>query len=116
MRTAIHSRLIEGQEAAYEQVHAVIPDEMADSLQAAGITDWTIWRSGRDLFHLIECEDFAASMAALADNPVNERWQERMASYVEVLVEQDGKPGGLALGEVWDLVEQVRGAASEGGA
>ena len=112
MRVAIHSILRPGQEEAYEQVHATIPPEMAESLQAAGISNWSIWRSGRDLFHLVDSEDFTAAMATLADDPVNQRWQEQMAGYVERLVEQEGGPDALALSEVWTLTRQLRGQAA----
>ncbi|MFI0735468.1 L-rhamnose mutarotase [Streptomyces sp. NPDC021225] len=75
MRVALHSVLKEGQEAGYEEVHATVPADLLEALGRAGITNWRIWRSGRHLFHLVDCEDFAAAMAALDQDPVNHRWQ-----------------------------------------
>jgi L-rhamnose mutarotase len=115
MKVAIHSILRAGQEEAYEQAHATIPGEMADALQAAGISDWLIWRSGRDLFHLIDCDDFTAAMAKLGEDPVNERWQERMAFYVESFAHFGGEPDGLALREVWTLTGQLSGGSAAAG-
>lgn len=111
MKVALHSILLPGQEAAYEQAHATIPHEMVQALQAAGISDWSIWRSGQDLFHLVDCDDFAAAMAKLADDPVNDRWQERMAAYVERILPNGDGSGSWAQRHVWTLTEQVRDGA-----
>lgn len=118
MKVALHSILCSGQEAAYEQAHAVIPTEMVASLQAAGIRDWSIWRSGEHLFHLVDCDDFTTAMARLAEDPVNHRWQEQMAVYVDHFVEDEARPDSQPLREVWTLASQqaVDGDEPEGGA
>ena len=109
MKVALHSTLRPGQETAYDEAHASIPDEMMAALRAAGITEWMIWRSGRHLFHMIECDDFDRAMAKLAGDPVNERWQERMAVYVESFVGDRGGADPGALPEVWTLTGQLAG-------
>lgn len=111
MKVALHSILLPGQEAAYEQAHAVIPQEMMDALQAAGISDWSIWRSGQDLFHVVDCADFDAAMAKLADDPVNDRWQERMAAFVDRILPNGDDTGSWAQRHVWTLTEQLAGVA-----
>ncbi|RBM12137.1 L-rhamnose mutarotase [Streptomyces sp. PT12] len=100
-RVAVHTRLKPGREADYDRVHATIPPELAERLRAAGVVDWRIWRSGRDLFHEIEVEDYRAMRRALADDPVNVAWQARMAELLEVEDDYAGDDDGLPL--VWSL-------------
>ncbi|GAB2894980.1 L-rhamnose mutarotase [Streptomyces mayteni] len=100
-RIAVHTRLKPGREAEYDRVHATIPPELAERLRAAGVVDWRIWRSGRDLFHEIEVADYRAMRLALADDPVNLAWQARMAELLEVEDDYSGEDEGLPL--VWSL-------------
>lgn len=103
MRVVLHSVLREGMEAGYEQAHARVPDELAAALRRAGITDWTIWRSGRHLVHLVECVDFGAAMSALADDSADQRWQAFIGEFVDHF-----EPAGAAapLPQVWSLADQ----------
>ena len=100
-RIALHTRLKPGMESAYEEVHAVIPPELDVRLRAAGVTAWTIWRSDRDLFHVVEVEDYQAMRRALADDPVNLAWQAQMAELLEVEDDYAGDDSGLR--PVWSL-------------
>ncbi len=105
MRIALHSVLREGAERDYEDAHSRIPDDLAASFARVGIHDWTIWRSGRNLFHLVECDDFAAAMAALDDDPANLRWQTRIGRFVDHF--ETFPPGGsLETPQVWRLSQQ----------
>ena len=45
----------------------------------------SIWRSGRDLFHLVDCDDLPTAFARLERDPANERWQAFIAAYVNHL-------------------------------
>jgi L-rhamnose mutarotase len=101
MRIALHTRLKPGKEADYDRIHAVIPPALDGKLRAAGVTDWTIWRSGRDLFHLVDVEDYQAMRRALADDPVNVEWQATMSELLEV--EDDYSGDDLGLPRVWTL-------------
>jgi len=109
MRTALHSVLRPGREEDYDREHARIWPEMAQSLIAAGITDWTIWRSGMNLFHLVESDDFRSAMAALAEDPVDRSWND----HINLIVDHF-EPGedDQALRTVWSLAEQVGSTAS----
>ncbi|MBB5892190.1 L-rhamnose mutarotase [Kutzneria kofuensis] len=98
---ALHTRLKPGREADYEAVHAVIPDELDSALREAGVHSWRIWRSGRDLFHLVEVEDYAAMRAFLAEHPANVPWQARMAELLEVQDDYSGSEPDVKL--VWAL-------------
>ncbi|MFF3483140.1 L-rhamnose mutarotase [Streptomyces sp. NPDC002701] len=60
MRVALHTKVRADRVDAYEAAHREVPAALTDAIRAAGATSWTIWRSGPDLFHLLECEDYAA--------------------------------------------------------
>lgn len=106
MRVAMHSVLHPGAEDAYDEHHQRIPDDLAASFARLGIHEWTIWRSGRDLFHVVECDDFDAAMAALADDPANQRWQANIGRFVDRFVSavDDGQPHPVT--QVWQLSGQ----------
>ena len=98
---ALHTRLKPGREADYEAVHAVIPDELDVALRAAGVHSWRIWRSGRDLFHVVDVEDYAKMREFLAEHPANVPWQARMAELLEVQDDYSGSEPAVNL--VWAL-------------
>jgi L-rhamnose mutarotase len=101
MRVALHTRLAPGREEEYERAHREVPDELVTAIRAAGAHDWTIWRSGLDLFHVIDCDDYAALLAALEHLPVNVAWQARMAANLDVV--HDYTDPGMGLPKVWRL-------------
>jgi len=107
MRVALHSVLREGREEAYEREHARVWPDLLAALQRVGIREWTIWRSGRNLFHLIEADEVAASLAALALDPVDERWQAHMAAFVDHFEGDPDGVAGIGLRRVWTLTEQA---------
>ncbi|WP_129668100.1 L-rhamnose mutarotase [Phytoactinopolyspora endophytica] len=108
MRVALHSILHAGAEPQYEQEHQRIPGDLADSFARVGITNWTIWRSGSDLFHLVECDDFDAAMRELADDPANLRWQASIGRFVDRFVSDVGDDAPHPIGRVWELATQDR--------
>lgn len=112
---ALHSVLAEGQEGAYEQAHAQIPEDLLAALQNAGVRDWTIWRSGRDLFHVVDAEDLVHAAEVIATDPADLRWQQTMAPLVEGFRTDGAGPWSTGLRVVWSLRGQVAtgaGAAS----
>jgi L-rhamnose mutarotase len=103
MRVALHTRVRGDRIAEYEQAHAAVPAELTDAIRAAGVTGWTIWRSGTDLFHVIDCADYPAMLAALAASPVNTAWQERMAELLDTPHDYSAAGGDAVLPVVWQL-------------
>ncbi|SEE50907.1 L-rhamnose mutarotase [Jiangella alba] len=102
MRVALHSVLRPGTGPDYDREHERIPDDLADSFARLGIHEWTIWRVGVRLFHLVACDDFDAAMRALDGDPANERWQAHIGRFVDGFLGGDGgAPAPLV--EVWDL-------------
>jgi len=103
MRIALHTRVRADRIKEYEHAHAAVPAELADAIRAAGVASWTIWRSGAELFHVIDCADYAAMLAALADHPVNAAWQARMAELLTTAHDYSGDGTAAALPVVWQL-------------
>ncbi|MER5641414.1 L-rhamnose mutarotase [Kitasatospora sp. NPDC002227] len=103
MRIALHTRVRADRIAEYEAAHRAVPPELTEAIRSAGAVSWTVWRSGTDLFHLLECEDYGRLLARLEGLPVNVAWQARMGELLEVV--HDYSPGGAAAGlpEVWAL-------------
>ncbi|MDP9906978.1 L-rhamnose mutarotase [Arthrobacter bambusae] len=99
---ALHTRLKPGAEQDYAEAHAGIPAELVAALKEAGVGNWRIWRSGQELFHLVEVEDYQAMRRALADHPANVPWQARMSEMLEVQDDYSGNDSGIPL--VWELV------------
>ncbi|SDH10985.1 L-rhamnose mutarotase [Leifsonia sp. 98AMF] len=106
MRVALHSIIRDGHETAYDVAHAAIPDDLVASFERLGIHDWQIWRSGRDLFHVVDCDDFAAAMRALDDDPANQRWQESINQHVDHFAMSGPGAEGMVLPQVWSLAAQ----------
>ncbi|MDV9174788.1 L-rhamnose mutarotase [Streptomyces sp. W16] len=103
MRVALHTKVRADRVAAYESAHREVPKELTAAIRAAGATSWTIWRSGTDLFHVLECDDYARLLAELDQLPVNVAWQARMAQLLDVVHDytSDGAEAGLPV--VWEL-------------
>ncbi|BCB77349.1 L-rhamnose mutarotase [Phytohabitans flavus] len=100
-RIALHTRLKPGKESEYDEVHATIPAELDAALRAAGVHSWRIWRDGRDLFHVVEVEDYKKMRDTLREHPANLPWQARMAELLEVEDDYSGTDSGIK--PVWEL-------------
>ncbi|RJL25090.1 L-rhamnose mutarotase [Bailinhaonella thermotolerans] len=103
MRVALHTRVRADKIDEYEAAHREVPAELVAAIKAAGAHEWTIWRSGQDLFHVIECDDYARLLAELENLPVNVAWQARMADLLEVVHDYSGAGAAAGLPEVWRL-------------
>ncbi|MFJ9029599.1 L-rhamnose mutarotase [Streptomyces sp. NPDC102274] len=103
MRVALHTRVRADRVGEYEAAHREVPAELTAAIRAAGATSWTIWRSGTDLFHLLECEDYARLLAELDRLPVNVAWQARMAELLDVVHDYSAAGAGAGLPVVWEL-------------
>jgi L-rhamnose mutarotase len=103
VKVALHTRLRADRITEYEQAHAAVPEELTQAIRAAGVTAWTIWRSGTDLFHLVDCADYAAALAYLDRHPVNATWQARMKPLLETVHDYSAAGEGAALPVVWQL-------------
>jgi L-rhamnose mutarotase len=103
MRVALHTRVRADRIEEYERAHTEVPAELAAAIRAAGVREWTIWRSGTELFHVIDCEDYPAMLAALEDLPVNVEWQARMTTLLDTPHDYSAAGGDAVLPTVWQL-------------
>ena len=103
MRVALHTKVRAERVAAYEAAHREVPEKLTTAIRAAGATSWTIWRSGTDLFHVLECEDYERLLAALEKLPVNIAWQARMAELLDVVHDYSSQGAQAGLPVVWEL-------------
>jgi L-rhamnose mutarotase len=103
MRIALHTRVRADRIGEYEAAHRAVPAELTEAIRAGGAKAWTIWRSGADLFHVIECEDYAALLAYLGAQPANTAWQARMAELLDVAHDYSAGGAAATLPVVWEL-------------
>ena len=64
---------------------------MKEVLAAAGITNYSIWNVGDELFGYYECKNGVEYAAKVQnESPVIERWNEYMADILELEMEPNG--------------------------
>ncbi|MGW3659334.1 L-rhamnose mutarotase [Streptomyces sp. NPDC005151] len=103
MRIALHTKVRADRIEEYEAAHREVPTELTAAIRAAGATSWTIWRSGTELFHLIECEDYPRLLAELEQLPVNVAWQARMDELLDVAHDYSSNGAEAGLLVAWEL-------------
>jgi L-rhamnose mutarotase len=82
-RVAFRLRIKADAVEKYEQAHAAVWPELLAKLKEVGISHYSIFRRGQDLFLVMQDKDFDAAWAALDKDPINQRWQAEMAKYFE---------------------------------
>lgn len=108
MKIALHSVLTSDSRDDYRREHARVPDDLARLFARAGIRDWTIWRSGDRLFHLVDCDDWEEAMRIVKSDPADERWQAHIGRFVAGFRGPDGDEGDAPLEQIWSLTEQAQ--------
>ena len=103
---ALHTVLRAGRERAYDDIHRTIPGDVAVALRTHGVRNWRIWRDGRDVFHLVEVDDYAAMRVALRDLPANIRWQAAVSPFFDRPDDYAGNDP--VAGRLWSLAEQLQ--------
>ena len=81
-------------------------DTLVGSVPHVGIHEWTVWRCGRYLFHLLVCDDASAAMSALADESVDPDRDLQIGPFVELFLDAAGEPGFAPLHGVPDLAHR----------
>jgi L-rhamnose mutarotase len=84
----------------YIEAHAHVWPEMLQALRDAGFRNYSIFRSGTDVFGYFECDDLDRAAAYMEAQEVNTRWQDAMAELLEERVPDEGPP---ALEEIFRL-------------
>jgi L-rhamnose mutarotase len=67
----------------YDKAHSAVWPELLAKLKEVGISDYSIFRRGQELFLVMRVRDFDAAWDALGKDPMNQRWQAKMANYFE---------------------------------
>ena len=76
----------------YVIAHANVWPEMLQALRDAGISNYTIFRDGDQVFGYFESDDLEAAAAYMKAQEVNARWQDAMAELLEERVPDAGPP------------------------
>ena len=76
----------------YVEAHRNVWPAMLDALRGAGIRNYSIFRSGNEVFGYFEADDLAAAEVFLAGQEVSTRWQDAMAGLLEERVPDAGPP------------------------
>lgn len=84
----------------YKRLHGEVWPELLAEMRAASIRNYSIWARGPELFGYLECDDWGATLAALAGGEANRRWQERMREFLATPVDPDSA-------EPLELLEEV---------
>ena len=91
-RYAWKAQVLDGQLEEYKRRHAALWPELKAVLKEAGISNYTIWNVGNDLFGYYECEkgvEYAARVQA--GSPVVDRWNAYMKDVM--VMEMDPETG-----------------------
>lgn len=75
----------------YEREHQHVWPELLRKLKEVGVSDYSIFRRGQDLFLTLRVDNFEQAWAELDRDPVNQRWQEFMSHLFEPVLDQ--QPG-----------------------
>jgi L-rhamnose mutarotase len=105
-QTGRRTMLRHGHEAAYEAVHASVPQVVVDALRGAGVLRWTIWRDGLALFHAIDTvAGYPALLEALGRvGPIDPAWDAVIADLLEHASGAD-----VVLPPVWTMDRATQG-------
>jgi len=76
----------------YVEAHRNVWPEMLQALRDAGIRNYTIYRSGTEMFGYFESDDLERAGAHMAAQEVNTRWQDAMAELLDERVPDGGPP------------------------
>ena len=83
-RIAFLMKVKPGHEEEYRRRHQAVYPELLAALKDAGVSNYSIYLQGRQLFAYMEVEDFAAMARKMGDDQANRRWQEFMAPIMEI--------------------------------
>jgi L-rhamnose mutarotase len=84
----------------YEREHTRVWPELLAKLKEVGISDYSIFRRGQDLFLCMQVEDFDRAWDQLDCDPVNQRWQVFMSRLFEPVP-------GIEPGERFAMMKEV---------
>lgn len=85
----------------YVELHRDIGAEVEAAHRRAGFRNYSIFRSGLDLFAFFEADDPQATMENIAKEPVMERWWALTGPLMET--DEQGRPRATVIDEVFHM-------------
>lgn len=82
-RIAFQLRIKADKIGEYDEAHLHVWPELVQKLERFGVTDYSIFRRGQQLFLYMRVQDFDQVTEDLAASDINQRWQQKMAPLFE---------------------------------
>ena len=99
-RIAFQLRIRPGKAEEYDEAHRHVWPELLAELERFGVSDYSIFRRGQQLFLYMRVPDFASLTENLRRSEINQRWQAKMAPLFEPVPD-------LAPGETFAMMQEV---------
>ncbi|HEV2711110.1 MAG TPA: L-rhamnose mutarotase [Edaphobacter sp.] len=90
-RIAFQLRIKAEKMEEYDEAHRHVWPELLKELESFGVSEYSIFRRGQQLFLYMHVVDYGQLTTHLAASEVNQRWQETMAPLFEPV--PDLRPG-----------------------
>jgi L-rhamnose mutarotase len=100
MRVGFKMKLRDDKEAEYKKRHDEIWPELSSLLKTTGVSEYSIFLHGTDLFGVLNIDD-PKLLDELPDQPVMQKWWAYMADIMET--NPDNSPVSIPLKEVFYL-------------
>lgn len=81
--------VLEGKMDEYIKRHDEIWPEMTETLNEAGIYNYTIWNNGNELFGYYECENIDYALKIQSESNVVEKWNEYMKDILTIAKDEN---------------------------
>jgi len=99
-RVAFRLRLRPGTVDEYEKAHQHVWPELLAKMKEVGISHYSIFRRGLDLFLVMNVKDFERAWKILEEDPANLRWQKEMSRFFDPIT-------SLSPGERFAMMKEV---------
>jgi L-rhamnose mutarotase len=83
-RVATFMAIRQGRRDEYIQAHQNVWPKVLEGIKRVGISNYSIFIRGHELYSYFEVDDLDEAMTKIAADPVNQRWQEHMAPFLDV--------------------------------
>ncbi len=102
-RYAFKLQIKAGSIAEYERAHQNVWPELLAKIKEVGISKYSIFRRGQELFLFMNIDDFDRAWNELAKDPVNQRWKKEMDRLFEPVPDQQPDERFAMMKEVFYL-------------
>lgn len=114
-RIAFQLRIKADMTAEYDEQHRQVWPELLAELENFGVTDYSIFRRGQQLFLYLRVADYGELTKLLAASDVNRRWQQKMAPLFEPVLDLQPGEAQAMMQEVFFLQGKLPNAGIEPG-